>query len=251
MKIIDSHVHCGKIASFDMPMQTIDGMMAERGVASAIISNIENAETTGDKRFKPLPAHSTEINARLLEQIAGRQGLFMQYWIRPALEEMSGRTARFIEGNRAKIVGLKIHPFMSAMRVDDVRMRPYLEYAQEQGLPVAVHTAAGYGCECRYLADVCARYPKANFVAVHMDLGTDHAEAVGFVNSLPNLYGDVSWIPYAEYKKLGVDPEKVLFGSDIPINMQTGYDFYGGYFKNAEREELLMHRNAEKLFRLQ
>ena len=250
MKIIDSHVHCGKIASFDMSMQTIDEMMAERGVASAIISNIENAETTGKNDFVPLSAHSTELNARLLEKIVDRQGLYMQYWIRPGIEDMSGRIARFIESSD-KIVGLKIHPFMSAMRVDDARICPYLEFAQERELPVAVHTAAGYGCECRYLAEVCKRFPKTNFIAVHMDLGTDHAEAVGLINSLPNLYGDVSWISYQEYKKLGVASDKVLFGSDIPINLQTGYDFYGSYFENVEGEELLMHTNAEKLFHLQ
>lgn len=80
-----------------------------------------------------------------------------------------------------------------------------------------------------------------------MDLGTDHAEAVKFVNSLPNLYGDVSWIPYEEYKKLGVLPDKVLFGSDIPINVKTGYAFYDSYFKHAEGEELLMYKNAKKV----
>lgn len=250
MNIIDSHVHYGEIASFSMPMRTIDEMMAERSVAVAIISNIENAETTGEKGFVPLSEHSTQLNARLLEKIADRSGLYMQYWIRPAIEDMSGEIARFIENNAQKVVGLKIHPFMSAMRVDDERMRPYLEYAQERGLPVAVHTAAGYGCECRYLAEVCARFPKTNFIAVHMDLGTDHAEAVKFVNSLPNLYGDVSWIPYEEYKKLGVLPDKALFGSDIPINIQTGYAFYDSYFKHAEGEELLMYKNAEKVFSL-
>lgn len=249
MKIIDSHVHCGKIASFDMPVQTVDKMMAECGIASAIISNIENVETTGDKNFVPISMHSTELNARLLEKIVDRKELYMQYWIRPGIEEMSGKIARFIE-NSDKIVGLKIHPFTSAMRIDDERIRPYLEFAQERGLPVAVHTAAGHGCECTYLAKVCKLFPKTNFIAVHMDLGTDHTKAVGFINSLSNLYGDISWISYEEYKKLGVAPDKVLFGSDIPINLQTGYKFYDGYFKNAEKEELLMHLNAEKVFRL-
>lgn len=85
MKIIDSHVHYGEIASFSMPMRTIDEMMAERSVAVAIISNIENAETTGDKDFIPFSEHSTKLNARLLEKIEDRPEMYMQYWIRPPL----------------------------------------------------------------------------------------------------------------------------------------------------------------------
>ncbi|MFA7672955.1 MAG: amidohydrolase family protein [Clostridia bacterium] len=244
MKIIDTHVHYGKISSFNMPLEDILVLIKSRNIDAAVISSIENAEIYEGS----LCNDSITNNACLLDEIKDDDRLYMQYWIKPNTERMNDGIAYFIENNRNKIIGLKIHPFLSGMCITDDRIRPYLDYAKQIRLPVSVHTAKGYGCECRYLASVCEKYPKVDFIAVHMDLGTDHKEAVELINGIPNLYGDVSWIKYSDYLDLGVSPGKVMFGSDIPINMDTAYDFYEGYFINKNREKGLMMGNALKLF---
>lgn len=244
MQIIDTHVHYGKISSFNMPLKDILILMKSKQVDAAIISSIENAEIYEGSVCND----SITNNTRLLDEIKDYNRLYMQYWIKPKTECMNDGIAYFIESNRKKVVGLKIHPFLSGMCITDDRMRPYLDFAKQINLPVSVHTAKGYDCECRYLASVCEKYPEVDFIAVHMDLGTDHKEAVQLINSVPNLYGDISWIRYEDYLDLGISPDKVMFGSDIPINMDTAYDFYEGYFINKNREKELMMRNALKLF---
>jgi hypothetical protein len=244
MQIIDTHVHYGKIDKFNMPLKDILVLIKSRGISAAVISSIENAEIFEEAVCND----SITNNARLLNEIKDDSRLFMQYWIKPKTERMNNGIACFIENNRKKVIGLKIHPFFSGMCITDDRIRPYLDYARQMRLPVSVHTAKGYTCECRYLAMVCKQYPEVDFIAVHMDLGTDHKEAVELVNGIPNLYGDVSWIKYDDYRNLGVSPGKVVFGSDIPINMDTAYNFYEGYFTNKNNEKELMMGNALKLF---
>lgn len=236
-----------------MPLERTIPLLAERGVGRGIFSNIDNAECLdgGEGKREPLlqgAEDSVALNLRLLEELRPYGNLYMLYWIRPAEERMSGRIAGLIERNRDKILGLKVHPFLSGMGIDDPRIADYLRFADKARLPVAVHTAGGGGCECRRLAKFCRMFPGASFIAVHMDLGTDHREAAGLVSSIANLYGDVSWIPYNEYVRLGARPDKVLFGSDIPINPKVGYEFYEGYFQNARKEERLLWANAERLF---
>lgn len=244
MQLIDTHVHYGNIGTFDMKLEDVCFLMAKNNVDVAIISSIENAEAYS----KNEESKSIEINKKLLYKLRYTNNLFMQYWIRPKFEYMTNDIAYFIEDNIKKIVGLKIHPFLSSMCVTDDKIKPYLDFADKNRMTVAVHTAKGYDCECRYLADVSIRYPNANFIAVHMDLATDHKEAVNYVNSIPNLYGDVSWIQYNEYLNLGVNEDKVIFGSDIPINMETAYDFYKEYFNNKDKHIKLFQENAEILF---
>lgn len=244
MQIIDTHVHYGKTDKINMTLEDICFLVKQRKIDVAIISSIENIENFKAFIFKD----GLKRNTCLLDAIKDVEGLYMQYWIRPKTECMNNRIASFIENNRDKVLGLKIHPFLSKLCITDKRIKPYLDYAQQNLLPVSVHTAKGYECETRYLAKVCEDYPLVNFIAVHMDLGTDHKEAVSLVNKIPNLYGDVSWITYQDYLNLGVSKSKVLFGSDIPINMETAYDFYNDYFVHENEEEKLMHENALKLF---
>ncbi|HOD93320.1 MAG TPA: amidohydrolase family protein [Clostridia bacterium] len=244
MQIIDTHVHYGSIGSFDMKLEDVFNLMRKKEVNSAIISSIENAELYAKDSQK----NSIDINKNLLDKIKDKNNLYMQYWIRPRFENMDDEIERFIQCNLDKIRGLKIHPFTSSMCINDKRIIPYLEFANKSKLTVSVHTAKGYECECRYLANICSEFPSANFIAVHMDLGTDHKEAVHYVNKIPNLYGDVSWIPYKEYKELDINEDKVIFGSDIPINMNTAYDFYDDYFINKKNETKLFYINIYKLF---
>lgn len=244
MQIIDTHVHCGSIGTFDLKLEDVLRLMQNNCVDIAVISGIDNAELY-DEYFE---RHSLDANTKLLEKIRGYDNLYMQYWIRPKFENMTEEIASFILNNRDKICGLKIHPFTSSMCINDNRIKPYLEFSDKNKLTVSVHTATGYNCECRYLAELCGNYPNADFVAVHMDLMTDHTEAVKYVNEIPNLYGDVSWITYSDYKNLEVDEEKIVFGSDIPINMETEYQFYKEYFINKEKEVKLLYNNAKRIF---
>lgn len=244
MQIIDTHVHYGSINTFSMSLEDVCSLMKKKEVDVAVISSIENAELY-DEHFEN---SSIEANSKLLREIRSFSNLYMQYWIRPKFEEMNEDIALFITSNRDKILGLKIHPFTSSMCINDNKIKPYLEFADKNRLTVSVHTATGYACECRYLAEICGYYPGADFIAVHMDLMTDHKEAVQFINDIPNLYGDVSWITYNDYKKLGINEEKIVFGSDIPINMDTAYEFYDDYFFHREKEAKLLYDNAKRIF---
>ena len=108
------------------------------------------------------------------------------------------------------------------------------------------------------------KYPKTNFVMVHMGLGTDNNEAIDLISKLPNLYGDTTWVPVESTLKLirNAGIEKIFFGSDNPIDGKDTYfcnregfrSLYQQYFYelkdliSPQDYNKLMYENAASVF---
>ncbi len=71
-----------------------------------------------------------------------------------------------------------------------------------------------------HLYNAAKRHPSIDFVMVHMDLGTDNKAALDLLGTLPNLYGDTTWVPVSTtveaIRRYG--SKKMLFGTDNPID---------------------------------
>jgi predicted TIM-barrel fold metal-dependent hydrolase len=261
--IIDSHVHIGTILSFDMPEAHVLSSMQKHGIAYSLVSNIEGCEVDHDQKPIPIEAQVSQmaINRRTLAFAAQHPDkIGAMLWAKPH-EGVNPDFERLIVENRSRIYGIKVHPYHAKLSFGGPEVRGYLELARKYDLPVVTHTANDDESSPRVCYEVAKAFPDVKIVMYHFGLATDNAEAIELVSRLPNLYGDTSWVkPERVLEAIRIcGPDKVLFGTDNPINGPETYNdpmFYNFYFDEARSVlptqvyEKLMYRNAIKLFKL-
>lgn len=120
------------------------------------------------------------------------------------------------------MVGLKL---WVATLCTDPLVFPLIEQAIEYRAPILVHTwrktidQLPHESTAGHVADLARRYPEARIIMAH--LGGQAESALNQVAPYPNVYTDPSGTPIGAAEvalaaeRLG--PERVLFGSDLPI----------------------------------
>jgi predicted TIM-barrel fold metal-dependent hydrolase len=168
--------------------------------------------------------------------------------------------------------GFKIYPGYEAVYHGDERFAPLYALAAEMHVPVMVHCGDTFTPNGRLkyalplnVDDAAVDYPDVNFVICH--LGTpwfrDTMEVV-YKNS--NVYTDISGLVLGDFndryesfigKQLqemlvyGVEPDKVLFGTDWPISSMESYlEFMEELPMPAKERNKIMYENAARLFNL-
>ncbi len=270
MKIIDSHVHIGgEQLGFHMSEDMVIEMIRKYGVSYVILSNCDCAEL--DHSQKQLPQELQISQAEGLRRCLVFADKYPEYigvapFIKPRTEGLTEEFSTMVKQNREQIKAIKLHPYHSNCSPTDLRVLPYLELAQEIGVPVVCHTG---GCEAArpyHVYEAAKLFPNISFVMVHMGLGTDHREAFELLGKQENLYGDTTWVPVGvtleAMERYG--SQKMLFGTDAPIDGVHTYDtdldgnpsMYQAYFKalpdklSQEAYENLMWKNAARLFKI-
>jgi uncharacterized protein len=168
--------------------------------------------------------------------------------------------------------GFKIYPGYEPFYPGDVQFDPIYTIAAEMHVPVMVHCGDTFTPrgKLKYahplnVDDVAVDHPDVDFVICH--LGTpwfrDTMEVV-YKNS--NVYTDISGLVLGNFndryeayivKQLqemlvyGVEPDKVLFGTDWPISSMDSYLEFMEELPIPERERnKIMFENAVRLFHL-
>lgn len=256
--IVDTHVHLGQRGIFRLEPETLLAQMDENHIDIGIVSSVNCIEYEPDRPVPVMPkTDQLGENRALLRQCRESGGrLYLSFWCAPAMESAHG-VFEFLRDNRDTAVGMKLHPFYSRLPLGDTRYEPYLQIARQLKLPVSVHTAPDEFSNPRQLLAMAKRYPDVNFIMVHMGLGSDNSEAIDCLRLADNLYGDTTWVPYEKVcraiKVCG--REKLLFGSDAPIDGKQSYAFYQRMLRQYRRDPDgvwgdLMQRNAQRLFAL-
>ncbi len=263
MMIIDSHVHIGELGSFDMKPAYVMASMEKYGVDYSLVSSGAAAEF--GQQNEPMPDDwpydqysANRLTVEMARQYEGKIGVAL--WCRPHTEGLNDRFLQLLEEGGAYVKALKFHPYHSMMPITAPQIQPYLALARERGLPVVVHSAVDEWSQPQYVYEAAKAHPEVNFVMVHMGLCSDNGEAIELVGSLPNLYGDTTWVRPESALQLvrQYGAHKLLFGSDNPIDgvdtyAHPFYRTYFGAFKDwvkPDEYELIMHGNAERLFHL-
>lgn len=261
--IIDTHAHIGTIIKFHMPKEMLIESMDKYNIDYSLISNIEGAEFDTNQNIisKKIQHSQKEINEaaiKLAKIYPSRIGVLM--WSRPSMEGCTKEFEKMIIDNNDVVYGIKIHPYHSKISFDSPEVEGYIKLAERYDLPVVVHTDMGFESSPQKVYNMAIKYPKVNFVMVHMGLGTDNEEAIELISKLPNLFGDTTWVnpenSLRMIKKCGID--KLLFGTDSPIDGVDTYanQFYQTYFNEFKNElsiedyDKLIYKNAVKLFKL-
>ncbi|MCP4131189.1 MAG: amidohydrolase family protein [bacterium] len=256
-RILDSHTHIGAVSRFNLPGSTLLESMGQYEIDFALVSNLEGIEFDPESGSPRDFLSQIEVNTKTLDLIKKNPGLLKGlFWIKPNTEGFSSEVKQFLTENRDYFAGFKAHPFHSKLAITHEKYRAYLEFADANGIPFAVHTAADSYSGPGFVYEAARYYRNINFVMVHMGLDTNNREAIDLIKKLPNLYGDTSWVSKEAILKALQEcgSEKILFGSDSPID---GIDTYKNYItlihelaKTVSREHMdaLLYKNAARVF---
>lgn len=168
--------------------------------------------------------------------------------------------------------GLKIYPGYEPFYPNDPRFNPAYELAAEMKVPVMVHTGDTYTPtgKLKYahplnVDDVAVEHPDVNFIICH--LGSPwFRDSMEVVYKNKNVYTDISGLVLGNFsdrfesymrKQLqemlvyGVEPDKVLFGTDWPISSMESYLEFIDELSIPEKDrKKIMYQNAANLFKL-
>ncbi len=266
--IIDSHAHtCNTI--FNIPEDNVVKAIEKYNIDLVILSNVSCAEVDSNKQKITNPNRLNQLDGlkESLRFARSNSKIRITPWICPLDETCDKEFQELVLNNLDVICGLKFHPFHSSLSIEDESLIPYLEFANINSLPFAVHTAVSEESRSYHVAAIANKYPNINFILVHMDLGSDHKEAMQIIKENNNIYGDTTWVNMEDTLKainlFGID--KIAFGSDMPIDgvdtyevLSNGsksiyYDFFNSIKDKLSSEdyEKLMFKNAAKIYKLE
>jgi len=151
--------------------------------------------------------------------------------------------------------GLKIHPLrdFSGNRVNDPELIfPIVQAAEEEKLPLLIHSGNSWNCAPALIADVARNFPKANFVIAHSAGFEGHQEAIAVMRHQDNLYVDTASNGYPDITAnvvRAVGPERVIYGSDHPT-LPFGFEIgkivkYAGL--DSDQLDLILGKNLARL----
>lgn len=264
--IIDMHGHVGPFYGCYLPSSPLDRMrhrLKRCGVRRIVCSH-----------HSALACDVERGNALMQDVVNAHPDEFLAYWvINPHYPEITARDLRSF-GTRTGFVGLKFWPDYHLVPVNSPKYAPALEYANEHGLLVLVHTFGESPFDAPgLLAEVALKYPKAKLLMGHSGYG-EWERSVAIARDLANVYLDLTSVVQAldfsqmpggslmpaapslsphvngliEYMVNTAGSTKVVFGSDLPWYSQhyhAGAVLFARISDEARHD--ILHRNAERL----
>lgn len=201
-------------------------------------------------------------NEQVREFCKGRKRLIPFCDLNPHLHNDLGcelRSKVELEGFR----GVKLYPTYQHYYLNDPRMYPLYQAAQDLGIPVLIHTGSSVfkGSRLKYgdplhLDDVATDFPALNLVMAHSGRGFWYDRAFFLSKLHANLYMEISGLPPSKlltyFPELARNTDKVIFGSDWPgmIQIKRNMDAISALSLPAEGVENILGGNAAKLLNL-
>ena len=157
--------------------------------------------------------------------------------------------------------GMKLHPPLQKIDLDDRRNFPVFDLARALGLVLVVH--AGYDftfpepprASVAMIINVLKNFPGLKLVAAHMGGLRESREVLDSLAGKHDLYFDTAYTaaPWVD-RALLLDiirrhgAERVLFGSDFPWHLPSmEIDMIEGLDISREEKDLILGGNAERI----
>jgi predicted TIM-barrel fold metal-dependent hydrolase len=168
--------------------------------------------------------------------------------------------------------GLKLYPGYEPFYPMDEKLTPVYELAAEMKFPMMIHSGDTYSPKGKikfshpiHVDEVAVDHPDVNFVICH--IGNPWIrDCMEVVYKNANVYTDISGLVLGNFsdrfeiymrKQLeemllyGVNPDKVLFGTDWPISSMESYIQFMNELHIPEQDRRKMYfENSARLFRL-
>lgn len=159
--------------------------------------------------------------------------------------------------------GVKLYPTYQHYYLNDPRIYPLYQAAQELGIPVLIHTGSSVfkGARIKFgdplhLDDVANDFPELNLVMAHSGRGFWFDRAFFLSKLHRNLYMEISGLPPSKlltyFPELGRNTDKVIFGSDWPgmPNIAANMEKVAGLGFPPEAVARILGGNAARLLGL-
>lgn len=220
--IIDDHVHVHEW-SFrpDEDAYHIDYLIAQLdacGVDMAIIEDSlayvgRDQEYSNDETRKAVEAHP--------DRLIGFAN------IKPQLGEKRSRAEIDRTIGEWGFRGIKLHPAVDQYPANCARtVDPVVRAAIEFDVPIWIHTGHQPYATPIQVGELAERFPDAKIIVGHM--GHDmYYDAIMTGRRYPSLYFDISQQGRHSFRAAceGLDPERLIFGSDAPYSSPSGPKF--------------------------
>ena len=205
--IIDNHAHVGWFTDgYHTPREVWDSAMAAGIDGMAVSSTSTCAEL-----YKVVVREMRELIK------LGGDRIRPVLWLTPKM--MKCRYAMpYMLHSKIKWQGIKMHWEAHKEWASNRKLvRQGLELAKQLHVPVLLHTGNFDCCHARLFRDLIISHQELSFVLAH---GRPITEALEILNGCDNVWVDTSFIPKDDLMLLAENnfSEKVLFGTDIPIN---------------------------------
>jgi predicted TIM-barrel fold metal-dependent hydrolase len=163
-------------------------------------------------------------------------------------------------------VGLKLHPVHGSFSPNDRMLYPAYAFCEAEDFPVVFHcgTSVFPGSTNRYadptlIEDVARDFPDLTVVLAHGGRGWWYDAAAFITLMRPNVWIEVSGLPpqklpdYYKNYDFGKLARNMIFGTDWPgvPGIRTNASSLMNLGLERETVELILHRNAEKVYRLE
>jgi len=223
---------------------------------------IHNGEKIGVQRFlvhsvATKPEQVRSINSFLRDTVKQYPDKLIGFGaIHPFSQDLKGDFEHILESG---LQGIKLHPDIQKIPVDDVSMRKVFEFCCEYHLPALVHTG-----DYRYdmsnpnrVSAILKDYPELRMIGAHFggwSLWEKAAEELhGFQNLLVDSSSTLYRVPADEVIKLirAFGVHRVFFGTDYPMwRPETELDLFHKLALTAEEQRRILWQNAMDFFGL-
>lgn len=242
--VYDMHGHMGTWKAIHFPCATPDAMVHHMDRAGVKVLCFAHHAAL----FLPELANAPAIAAA--RRFPGR--LCVYVGINPHYPEQIRQDLASFDGLRPYCVGLKFLADYHATPITAEAFHPALEFAQERGLPILLHTWGGSGCNGpAQVREVAKRYPRVRFLLGH-SFNNDWAAAVAVAKAFPNTYLELTSLcglrGVIEFLVRGAGSERLLYGTDLPwFEEHQGIGSLLAADISDDDIHNILHRNAEKL----
>lgn len=242
--IIDMHGHMGPWGAIYFPRGTADrmiGTMDECNLKLLVFSHHEALLS---------PDIGNRVSLAAVRRFPNRLRAYCA--INPNYPDLAEAELASFDQNLDAYVGLKFHPELHGVPLNDPRYYPALDFAQKRGLLVLSHTwGASQFNAAAHVRTVAERWPNIRLLLGH-SLHGDWDSAVALANEFPNLYLELTALfddrGILEKFAAEAGSERMLFGTDLPwFDPQQAVGALLSAHLSDEDLHNICHRNAEKL----
>lgn len=207
--IIDNHVHIGWFRDgYHSPLEVWTALK-NAGIDKCVVSS---TSTCADLYHNIL----TEFHK--LISIAGKEKVKPVLWLSPDMIIKRWPLKKLLQ-SKIEWKGLKLH-YISHPQFSKHKewVNTTLVMAYSLGnIPILIHTGEWNTCHAKIFEPFIYSHPRLKFVLAH---GRPIEETIGLMKKYPNVWTDTAFMPTEHIKRLKEENlvERVLFGSDAPIN---------------------------------
>lgn len=248
MRIMDAHIHLGEDCVFDEVQTDQD-----------ILDACENCGVTGGIIQPFIPRMYVRdtmlIHDRIAKMCADYPGRFygmmsMNPHFSP--EDYEAEADRCME--KLGFVAIKITPIAHAANPSKKDCLFVCEMARKHKVPLMIHTGAGTPfADPMQMTKAIEAFTDVKFVIAHGGSDAMCGSAIYLASKYENVFVEPSWLAIHNlenmYKKIGAS--KMMFSSDMVVNMPVEICKYNLVFKDEADREQVFHKTMESVFGIQ